>query len=231
MTFGARLEAIGKLVPKNKILADIGTDHGYLPVLLVKEGKIEKAIAGDIAAGPCEAARNTIISYNYVDAIEVRQGDGLKVLKPGEAEVIAICGMGGTTIIHILEASPEIIAKATRIILQPMNGADLLRHWCEKNGWKLVAEDLVEDTGKLYEILALEKGESKSYPEIYYEVGPLLIEEKHPMLLKQIDKLIGKYNNVLDVMGKSKAVRQTEKYKHFLKQKETLEDLKNENNS
>ena len=86
MNIGARLEAIAALVPQNCVVADIGTDHAYLPVWLMQKGLIKAAIAADIAEGPCRAAQTNIGMYGLKDKIEVRRGSGLTVLKPGEAD-------------------------------------------------------------------------------------------------------------------------------------------------
>ena len=103
MHIDRRLETIANLVPQGCVLADIGTDHAYLPVWLLEKQRISRAIAGDIAAGPCQAARTTVAQFGQHKHVEVRQGSGLKVLSPGEADCIAIAGMGASTIISILE--------------------------------------------------------------------------------------------------------------------------------
>ena len=92
MNIGARLEAIAALVPQNCVVADIGTDHAYLPVWLMQKGLIKAAIAADIAEGPCRAAQTNIGMYGLKDKIEVRRGSGLTVLKPGEADGAVIAG-------------------------------------------------------------------------------------------------------------------------------------------
>lgn len=152
-----RLQAVAALVPQGARLADIGTDHAYLPVWLWEQGRIAQAVAGDIAAGPCRAARTTIAMYGASKAIEVRQGSGLAVLKPGEVDCIAICGMGGSTIISILEADMETARTAQCLILQPMAGAAGLRRWLVQQGWSIVAEDLVDDEPHFYEIICAER--------------------------------------------------------------------------
>ena len=113
MNIGARLEAIAALVPQNCVVADIGTDHAYLPVWLMHKGLIKAAIAADIAEGPCRAAQTNIGMYGLKDKIEVRRGSGLTVLKPGEADGAVIAGMGGSTIVQILEESTDV-AKALK---------------------------------------------------------------------------------------------------------------------
>ena len=108
MHFGPRLEAVAALVPPCRTLADVGTDHAYLPVLLLQEGKIEQAIAGDVVPGPCEAARHTVRQFHLENRITVRQGSGLTVLAPGEAETAVMAGMGAETMLQILAEAPEV---------------------------------------------------------------------------------------------------------------------------
>ncbi len=103
MSFGSRLNAIGKWIPSGRKIVDVGTDHAYLPVLLAQEGKITGAIAIDIAEGPCAAAQRTVELYGLGSIIEVRCGDGLSIVAPGEADIAVIAGMGGVTMVDILE--------------------------------------------------------------------------------------------------------------------------------
>ena len=201
MNIGDRLEAIGKLVPVGSTFADIGTDHAYLPVWLLEQGKISSAIAGDIAEGPCLAAKNTVSMHGMKAKVEVRLGSGLKVLQAGEAECIAIAGMGASTMIEILEADMPLAVEAKRLVLQPMAGAASLRKWLIQNGWCLVAEELVEDGRHLYEIMAAERGASEVYSEAALEIGPKLIEERNSLLAKQFAKQINGYKKLLANMG------------------------------
>ncbi|MGL5207519.1 MAG: tRNA (adenine(22)-N(1))-methyltransferase, partial [Acidaminococcaceae bacterium] len=190
MAFGARLETIAKWVPKGKSIVDVGTDHAYLPTLLVRQGKIKFAIAGDIAAGPCLAAQNTIDSFGITKTVNVRQGNGLQIVSPGEADIVVIAGMGGGTMVEILQNSLPVGEAAERIILQPMNGAATLRMWAAEHGWKIVAEDLAEEAGIIYEIIILERGFEKKYSTAVYEIGPRLLEENHTLLAKHMQRLI-----------------------------------------
>ena len=225
MGFGARLEAIAKWVPAGKSIVDVGTDHAYLPTLLVRQGKTNFAIAGDIAAGPCQAAQNTIDTFEMKEFITVRQGDGLKIVAPGEVDVIIIAGMGAGSMIEILENSLPTAEAAERIILQPMNGASSLRIWAVRHGWKIVAEDLVEDAGIIYEIIILERGSEKEYPEVFYEIGPRLLEAGNVLLARHIQRLIDHYEKLLSSMGKSEQAKVSEKYRLFSKLKKDLEAI------
>lgn len=147
MNIGARLEAIGRLVPQNVSIADIGTDHAYLPTWLAERGVIIKAVAGDITEGPCAAARNTVAMYGMNDKVEVRMGNGLSIIEPGETDVIIIAGMGAGTMIEILEASRDTAKEARKLILQPMAGASSLRRWPMPTAGVLMMKFLLKKDG------------------------------------------------------------------------------------
>ena len=213
MHLDKRLQAVASLVPKGASFADIGTDHAYLPVWLWENGVISAAVAGDIAAGPCQAARTTVAMYGAAKAITVRQGSGLAVLSPGEADCIAICGMGGSTIISILEADMAVAKAAQRLLLQPMAGAAALRRWLVQHGWRLVDEDLVDDTPHFYEIICAEPGAEQEHAEVEYLVGPSLLKAGHPLLAKQIGRHIKSLRELLSNMERSERARASEKYK------------------
>lgn len=228
MNIGRRLEVIAENVLENSIFADIGTDHAYLPVWLLQNNKIQCAIAGDIAEGPCLAARTTVSMYGFSKKVTVRKGSGLKVLQKGEADCIAIAGMGGTTIIDILQDDFEIAADIKRMILQPMAGAASLRKWLCGNGWIIVHEELVEDGRHLYEIIVAERGnDNNAYSEAELEIGPKLMENRHPLLQKQFAKQINNCRKLLSNMEKSSQAKQSDKYhkvQELLQQLEVLAD-------
>ncbi len=225
MSFGARLEAVAACVPQCTTLADIGTDHAYLPVLLLQRGKIQNAIAGDIVPGPCEAARKTVRDYHLEQAVAVRQGSGLTVLSPGEAEVIAIAGMGAETMLQILEDCPAVWQQAKALVLQPMSDSERLRHWAEDHGWAIEREDLVEEAGRIYEILRLVPCPGYRYPGTCYEVGQLLIDQHHPLLVPFVTHMIGKYEQLLSQMERSPRAVASDRYKSFLDIKKELEGI------
>ncbi|HIU63561.1 MAG TPA: SAM-dependent methyltransferase [Candidatus Avacidaminococcus intestinavium] len=231
MKFGARLETIAKWVPQNKKIADIGTDHAYLPVFLVRNGVIVKAIAGDIALGPCQAAVKTITAAGLKESIEVRQGNGLSIVQSEDAvEVIVIAGMGATTMIEIIATEQKTAKLAERIILQPMNGAAQLRKWANRAGWKIVGEDLVLEGGLLYEIIVLEPGAEESYTKAIYEIGPRLLEQRHPLLSIHFERIIANYHKLLQAMNASAKARKSLKYKKIATLLVEVEVLKNEYN-
>lgn len=227
MHIGSRLETIGSMVPKGSVLADIGTDHAYLPVWLVERGQIERAIAGDIAAGPCQAARSTVALHGLEEKVEVRMGSGLAVLAPGEADCIAIAGMGASTMISILEADMEVAERAKLLVLQPMAGAASLRAWLISHGWQLVDEELVDDAPHFYEIISARRGASPAYSAAELAIGPVLLEKKHPLLAKQFARQLATANQLLAGMEKSERARASVKYQELLALKTSLEVLQN----
>lgn len=228
MNIGARLEAVVKLVPQDCVLADIGTDHAYLPVWLLQKGHIKAAVAADIAAGPCKAAQTNIGMYGLKNKIEVRMGSGLTVLKPGEADGAVIAGMGGSTIIEILEESPEVASKLKFLIVQPMAGAAGLRKWACANGWRIADEELAEEPQHLYEIILLEHGSEPVHSELEYEIGPRLLEKRPPLLKKQFEKLANTYKRMFVSMQNSKQAQQSAKYKKLQELLAGLEELRHE---
>ena len=209
MNIGARLEAIGRLVPQNVSIADIGTDHAYLPTWLAERGVIIKAVAGDITEGPCAAARNTVAMYGMNDKVEVRMGNGLSIIEPGETDVIIIAGMGAGTMIEILEASRDTAKEARKLILQPMAGASSLRRWANANGWRIDDEVLVE----------------AAFTALECEIGPRLLEQRPPLFKKHFAKVCGQYQKMLLNMCRSAEARQSEKYQEIYTLLQELEGL------
>ncbi|MDY2636463.1 MAG: class I SAM-dependent methyltransferase [Phascolarctobacterium sp.] len=227
MHLDKRLQAVASLVPQGSRLADIGTDHAYLPVWLVRNGAIASAVAGDIASGPCQAARATVAMYATADKIAVRQGSGLAVLAPGEADCIAICGMGGSTIISILAADMAVATSAQRLVLQPMAGAATLRRWLVEQGWSLVSEALVDDAPHFYEIICAERSsDAASYSEAEYLVGPALIRDGHPLLAKQIARQQASLEELLSNMARSERAKASAKYQEAQRLVQELAELK-----
>ncbi|MTI81444.1 MAG: SAM-dependent methyltransferase [Firmicutes bacterium] len=198
-----RLLALASYVPRGKIIADIGTDHAYLPIYLVSTGIAPSAIAADVNEKPLGKARDNVSSNALTNRIDLRLGDGLQVISPGEAQVLLIAGMGGGTIKRILQQSPQVLTDIERIIMQPMGDEHYLRTWLINNGWKLVEETLVEEDERIYTVIVSEKGIEQLDDEIILEVGPRLVEKNHPLLPKLLKKLIGKYHRIVHGLEKS----------------------------
>ncbi|MFE4896124.1 tRNA (adenine(22)-N(1))-methyltransferase [Peribacillus butanolivorans] len=185
-----RLERVAIHIPKGSILADIGSDHAYLPCYAVSNGLCDQAIAGEVVEGPYQSARKQVAITGLQDKIEVRKGNGLEVLNPDEATCITIAGMGGTLISSILESGKEKLGKAERLILQPNVGAANVRNWLIDNGWALTGEEILEEDGKIYEILIAEKGDPLQPYRVNKQIGLMF----GPFLTKQFsDTFIKKW--------------------------------------
>lgn len=154
-----RLEAVAQFVPEGAKLADIGSDHAYLPIVLMKRGQICTAICGEIAQGPLESSRRAVKDANLEDSISVRFGDGLEVIQVEDSiTVISIAGMGGSLIRDILERGKHLnkLANKPKLILQANNHVEALRSWLGSNSYQIVDELLIHENNKYYVILAAE---------------------------------------------------------------------------
>ncbi|WP_165006056.1 MULTISPECIES: tRNA (adenine(22)-N(1))-methyltransferase TrmK [unclassified Enterococcus] len=177
-----RLAAVGDFVPDAARLADIGSDHAYLPVALMLKGKIDYAVAGEVVKGPFESAQKQVKKDGLEDRIIVRLANGLDAIeKTDEINAITIAGMGGALIRDILEAGKENqrLNGNERLILQPNIGEQTLRKWLWQNQYEIIAETILEENKKIYEIIVAEKTEKVvEYSEIELLFGPFLLEEK-----------------------------------------------------
>lgn len=152
-----RLQLLASLIPEGSRLADVGTDHGYVPVYLLQRGLISGAIASDIGAEPLQHAKNTAAEYEVED-IDFRLCPGLDAVAPEECDTILIAGMGGETIITILENAPWTKRGDHLLLLQPMTKVEMLRKWLADNGYTLTGERLVFDKDHLYPIMLVRGG-------------------------------------------------------------------------
>lgn len=153
-----RLRAVAEMVPYGAAIADIGTDHAYLPVWLLLEGKITRAIAADLREGPLSRAKLTAKEYDCRENIDFRLCNGLSGIAPKEADTIVIAGMGGETIAAILEQAAWTKNESYTLILQPMSAQNDLRRWLWKQGYGILSEQIICEGDKLYNILFIRYG-------------------------------------------------------------------------
>ena len=153
-----RLQCIASLVPQGARLADVGTDHGYLPVWLLQHGRIESAIASDINALPLDHARATAREYGVTERMDFRLCPGLAKIKAEECDAIAIAGMGGETILGILEAAPWTHEGVHTLILQPQSAGQALRQYLAEHSFAIEREALARDGHFFYTVLRAKKG-------------------------------------------------------------------------
>ena len=198
-----RLQKVAEFVPINKKVADIGSDHAYLPCFLALTNQIAYAVAGEVNEGPFQSAKSQVARLSLEGVIHVRKGNGLQVIKPNEVEVVTIAGMGGGLISTILEEAKENLMGVERLVLQPNVTADKVRRWLLKNGWKLVNEEILEEDGKIYEILVADKGDGKA-PYVNEEnielsllLGPYLLKDKNEVFQKKWSLELENWHRIL----------------------------------
>lgn len=189
MQISKRLEAVADMVTPGCTLADIGTDHAYIPIYLAQAGKIPHAIAMDVNQGPLERAKEHIHTYGLEEKIETRLSDGLAALKPGEAEQIVIAGMGGPLTVRILKDGAEKITEKTILILQPQSEIHVVRAYLEEIGYAIIRENIIFEDGKYYPMMQAvsttqlaQEEQTKTLDDLQLRYGPLLLEQKHPVL-------------------------------------------------
>ncbi len=153
-------------------LADIGTDHAYLPASLILDGKIKHAVAADLRKGPLENAEATVSNYSIADKVELRLSDGLNAVRPDEADDIVIAGMGGILISEILQAAAWVKNENIQLILQPQSHDEVLRKWLWDNGFEITKEDSAFEDGKAYICMsAVYNGKSASHTDAEILLG------------------------------------------------------------
>lgn len=204
-----RMKAVAAMVNVNGVLADVGTDHGYVPIALVEKKRIQKAIAMDINAGPLARAQANITANHMDDYIETRLSDGVSALRAKEADSIMIAGMGGELMIKILKEGETICAQARELVLQPQSDIRKVRKYLRLHQYKFLDEDMVLEDGKYYPMMRVEKNadcevnwrrmneDTIAACDIY---GPLLLKngnqtlrrflvKEHKQLIKIINEL------------------------------------------
>ena len=198
-----RLSAVASFVPQGCKVADIGTDHGYLAMALYQSDNQRLVIAADKNLGPCEAAKKTLQASNLSQYIEVRQGDGLAAVAPGEIDTVCIAGMGGSLIGQILAAQPLVFAQLQQAILQPQNAGDSLREWLYQQGWHVAGEKLAKEDGRIYQIILAQPGQEPMPSQVELLVGPKILQERPELFAEHLHNIISSYERVVAGLQKS----------------------------
>jgi Predicted SAM-dependent methyltransferase len=214
-----RLQMIADFVSPGSRVADIGSDHALLPVYLIQSGLVPSAIAGELNPGPFEAARKQAADAGLTNKLQVRRGDGLSVLQPGEADTVTIAGMGGSLMSGILEEGflAGKLDGVKELVLQPNVGEEFIRIWLLKRGWFLAEETILEEDDKIYEVLHAFKYDEaevkKRNAEVYdaaflrlsvHQVkGAAILEKMGPHLLRAPKEVFfKKWRYELDKLGR-----------------------------
>lgn len=221
-----RLAAVASFVPSGTVVADIGTDHAYLPVHLVMEKACPKVIAVEKSELNSRVARETVNLFNLNHKVEVRLGDGLLALEEQDGvEVVVIAGLGGKTICRMLIAAGEKLRSYKRLVLQPMGDAHLLRRWLAAHGFRFAKEKLVQEREHFYEIIAAEKGKQTVLEPIFLEIGPALIKERDPLLIPWLQYKLKHYEKILQGLTRSRCGQEDPRWRYFNLQYQQLKGV------
>lgn len=224
------MAAVARLVPSGVVACDVGCDHGFVAIYLVREHICPKVIAMDINRGPLLRAKEHIESASLSAYIETRLSDGIEKLYLGEAECMIAAGMGGRLVVKILEDAPEKIGSLRYLVLQPQSELAFVRQYLRRQGFSICKEDMILEDGKFYPMMLVEtraletarmlsgdkesmvrqktaadgvclESEKANYLEsLKDEFGPCLIKERHPILLEYLDWWEKQQNKILNVV-------------------------------
>lgn len=186
-----RLRTVAHMCEKGAVVADIGTDHGYLPIYLVQEGIAQSAIAMDLRKGPLDKAKKHICDNCLEDRIQTRLSDGLEKLSANEADIITICGMGGRLIADIVTKGMNVITQNTTLIVSPQSEVGDFRHFLVSQRLVVDDEKMLKEDGKYYFIIKCRKSDENvysEYSETQYQYGWKLLENKDKTLYEYLIK-------------------------------------------
>jgi len=197
MILSKRLQAIVSLVPRGSRVADVGTDHGYVPVYLVKENIAASAIAMDVRSGPLSRAAEHIARYGVEDRVELRLSDGLRELSPGEADTIIIAGLGGPLMTEILSQGGPVAQAAKNLILSPQSDIPGVRVFLRENGYRIDRELFLRDEGKYYTVMAVSRGQGRPGRYIDDLYGGYLLDHGNTVLREFLERERERYQELL----------------------------------
>ena len=221
MELSKRLNWIIEKLNKVDIIMDVGTDHGYIPIYLVKNNIASKVIASDINKDPLKKAKINASLDGVLDKIDLRLGGGLSPLNNKEANAVIIAGMGGNLIRDILENDLDKVKNLEYLILQPAQNPEVLRKYLYNNNYEILEEDICLDENKYYEIFKVKykKGDYITLEDIFYEISPEMLSKKSPVLKAYIESKIEKNKKVMEFI--------IDNTKHAIERKDELRE-KNE---
>lgn len=196
MELSKRLSAVAALVNSCHTVADIGTDHGYIPIYLVEQKKVCRAIAMDIGKGPLQRAKEHVKFHCLDEYIELRLSDGAKGLAKGEVEEAVLAGMGGRLMMKIIGDSKELFHDLHGFVIQPQSEYGFVRHFLEENGFTILKEDMVEEDGKYYPMMRVSSGTMNLEKDCFYEYGKYLLTEKNQVLQEYLIKEYDNYEKI-----------------------------------
>ena len=224
MQLSKRLQAVADLVTPGNRLADIGTDHGYVPIWLYEQGRIPSALAMDLREGPLQRAKEHIRMHGLDEKIKTRLSDGLEKLLPGEADSIVIAGMGGMLVVKILTQGQAVLDSVQELILQPQSDLDAVREYLHRTGFVIVQEEMVFEEGKYYPMMKAVHGENTDDRKIWFLYGRLLLENRHPVLESYLQKEYDSCCKLLEKLSKTATEVASRRCEELLEKKHLIEE-------
>lgn len=191
-----RLLAIAEMVPKCQLLGDVGTDHGKLPLYLIRIGRVDRAIATDISSNSLDKLRSVLVEDSVADQIECIVSDGLLAFQQAVPDVVVIAGMGGKLIMDMFQRAPGIRDRVQRFILQPNTNESELRSFLHQQGLRIEDETCIWDAGHFYQILSVVKGEERYEKQSHYLYGYLNLTRQNPTTLQLLDSEYARYSEI-----------------------------------
>ncbi|WP_058542388.1 tRNA (adenine(22)-N(1))-methyltransferase [Pseudomonas fluorescens] len=225
-TLSMRLERVAAHMPAGARLADIGSDHAYLPVALLRRGAIAMAVAGEVALTPFRAAERTVGENGLGQQISVRLANGLAAIEPEDGiTAISLCGMGGETIRDILDSGKARLSGQERLILQPNGGEQPLRQWLMENDYRILCEEVLRENRFYYEIIIAERAGPVTYTaeELYF--GPLQLQARNPIFLAKWQRLLCQKQKTLTSFAKARQAVPEEKLQDIARQARWITEL------
>ena len=226
MELSKRMQAVADLVTVGNKVADIGTDHAYIPIYLIEENKSPAVIAMDINEGPLRIAENHIKENHFQDKIEVRLSNGFEKLKAYEVDSAVIAGMGGALVIRILDTYRDVTDSLKEIILQPQSELAKVREYLLKERFTILEEDMVVEDGKYYPMMKVfseNKKDVQIWNEAELEYGKLLLEKKHPVLLQFLERELRIRGQILEKLCKQEGENIEQRKKEVQKEIEIIQ--------
>lgn len=188
MQLSKRMAAVADMAGEAGYLADIGTDHAYVPIYLAGQGRLVRAIAMDINPGPLKRAQEHIRQYHLEEKIETRLSDGAEKLAPGEADTVILAGMGGRLMTGILERGQKQLAAVETFVLQPQSETEEVRRYLHGHGFCILDENMVKDEGKFYLLIKAKHGQESAWSDGEYRYGRYLIRRGDACFLEYLQK-------------------------------------------
>lgn len=228
MKLSKRLEMVASFVQEGSNLADVGTDHGYIPIALVSKGVVKSAIAMDVRKGPLERAKEHIFRHRLEDRIETRLSDGVMQLNKGEADAVVIAGMGGELVIHILEEGRHLWEDIGQWVLSPQSELDKVRHYLKDSGFLITKESMIFEEGKYYTVMNVIRGEMEEMTPAGYLYGKCLIRDKNPSLKAFLEKERAQLEKILEQLYGQESQASRERTKALKEQLRWIEEAQDE---